>query len=142
MVQEKGEKFNEIELLSQHETPCPLTVPPGKGIAEDDKKLDRKVKPKTCYSRTRTTGKTSSASTKTSKYFQSPLKEEDADSRDDFDMETSPPYVVKLNPEKTEEKEEKEEYEEAEEDSEEDEDDWEEVEGKLLISRKHRQLVA
>lgn len=81
----------------------------------------------------------SSASTKTSKYFQSPVKEEDADSRDDFDMETSAPYVVTQNPEKTEEKEE---YEEAEEDSEEDEDDWEEVEGKLLISRKGCQLVA
>lgn len=62
-----------------------------------------------------------STDVKTSKYFQSPLKQE-VDSEDDFDMDTSEPPVVDVSPNKPKK-------EEEEEDSE-DEDDWEEVEGK------------
>ncbi|XP_022613282.1 DNA repair protein complementing XP-C cells [Seriola dumerili] len=78
----------------------------------------------------KTSAKTSTAA-KTSKYFQSPVKQLEIDSEDEFDMVTSPPPVVKVNakkPEREEKEEEEEEEEEMEEDSEEDEDDWEEVE--------------
>lgn len=62
-----------------------------------------------------------STDAKTSKYFQSPLKQE-VDSGDDFNMDTSAPPVVDASPKKLEK--------EEEEDDSEDEDDWEEVEGK------------
>ena len=73
---------------------------------------------------------------KTSKYFQSPVKEEETDSEDDFDMVTSPPPRVTVNAKKME-KEDEEEEEEEEDSEEDDDDDWEEVEGKCGISRKH-----
>uniref|UniRef100_A0A3B5A7N3 XPC complex subunit, DNA damage recognition and repair factor n=1 Tax=Stegastes partitus TaxID=144197 RepID=A0A3B5A7N3_9TELE len=90
----------------------------------------RKVKPKPRSSlkpaarKTSSSKPTSSAAVKTSKYFQSPVKEE-VDSEEDFDMETSPPPPkFKMSAKKAEKTKE----EEVEEDSEEDEDDWEEVE--------------
>ncbi|XP_059189984.1 DNA repair protein complementing XP-C cells [Centropristis striata] len=94
----------------------------GNGITEEEEKLTRKVKPKPRATVTSTTSKTATA-VKTSKYFQSPVKEEEADSEDDFDMLTSPVHAVTTAEKKTEK-----ETEEEEEDSEEDEDDWEEVE--------------
>ncbi|XP_042347792.1 DNA repair protein complementing XP-C cells [Plectropomus leopardus] len=100
----------------------------GNGTTEEEEKLERKVKPKSRSSTKRAaenaTSTTSTTAVKTSKYFQSPVKEEGADSEEDFDMVTSPPHVVTVNVKKTE----KEEEEEDEDDSEEDEDDWEEVE--------------
>lgn len=59
---------------------------------------------------------------KASKYFQSPVKEEENDSEDDFDIGVPAEPAFKSNAEKMEEDGE-------DEDSEEDEDDWEEVEG-------------
>lgn len=59
---------------------------------------------------------------KASKYFQSPVKEEENDSEDDFDTVALAAPAFKANAEKMEEDGE-------DEDSEEDEDDWEEVEG-------------
>ncbi|XP_037629601.1 DNA repair protein complementing XP-C cells [Sebastes umbrosus] len=100
----------------------------GNGIKEEEEKLERKVKPKPRSSTKRAAGKASSKSpktataVKTSKYFLSPVKEEQTDSEDDFDMVTSPAPVVTMNAMKTAKEE------EEEEDSEEDEDDWEEVE--------------
>lgn len=98
-------------------------------ITEEEEKIERKVKPKPCSSVKRaTTGNTSSTKTKTtgdvkaSKYFQSPVKEEENDSEDDFDTVTPAAPSFKANAEKMEEDGE-------DEDSEEDEDDWEEVEG-------------
>ncbi|KAM7412306.1 hypothetical protein PAMA_021995 [Pampus argenteus] len=82
--------------------------------AEEDEKIERKVKPKS-NPRSSTITSTFTASVKTSRYFQSPVKERQSDSDDDFDMVTS------AAPKKTKE-------EEEEENSEEDEDDWEEVE--------------
>uniref|UniRef100_A0A669B1R0 Xeroderma pigmentosum, complementation group C n=1 Tax=Oreochromis niloticus TaxID=8128 RepID=A0A669B1R0_ORENI len=64
----------------------------------------------------------------TSKYFESPIMEEN-DSEDDFDMVTSPPRLLKVNTKKPE----KEEEGVGEDSEEEDEDDWEEVEGKCKI---------
>uniref|UniRef100_A0A3B4ZY68 XPC complex subunit, DNA damage recognition and repair factor n=1 Tax=Stegastes partitus TaxID=144197 RepID=A0A3B4ZY68_9TELE len=97
--------------------------------------LERKVKPKPRSSlkpaarKTSSSKPTSSAAVKTSKYFQSPVKEE-VDSEEDFDMETSPPPPkFKMSAKKAEKTKE----EEVEEDSEEDEDDWEEVEGENLV---------
>ncbi|XP_023144959.2 DNA repair protein complementing XP-C cells isoform X1 [Amphiprion ocellaris] len=94
-------------------------------IVEKEEKLERKVKPKPRLSSKRAPEQTSSSKSstssavKTSKYFQSPVKEE-INSEEDFDMETSPPPpMFKKKPEIKEEEEE---------DSEEDEDDWEEVE--------------
>ncbi|KAL7399454.1 hypothetical protein ABVT39_024489 [Epinephelus coioides] len=131
----------------------------GNGIMEEEENVKRKVKPKPRSSTKRaarnvsSTPSTPTTAVKTSKYFQSPVTEED--SEDDFDMVTSPARVVMLNAKKTEkevEEEEdseddfdmvtsparvvmvkakqakKEEGEEEEEDSEDDEDDWEEVE--------------
>ena len=128
-----------------------LSVLPGNGTTEDEEKLTRKVKPKP-----RSSAK--AAAGKTSKYFQSPAKEEDTDSEVDFDMMTSPPRPRTVKAKKTEKKEEEEdseddfdmvtspprpltvnakkpekkeeEEEDNDDDSEEDEDDWEEVEGK------------
>nr|XP_046253126.1 DNA repair protein complementing XP-C cells isoform X2 [Scatophagus argus] len=100
----------------------------GIDIKEEEEKLERKVKPKPRSSSTRAARSTSSntfTDVKTSKYFQSPVKEEEADSEDDFDMLTSPPRLGTVNAKKREKEEEEE---EEEEDSEEDEDDWEEVE--------------
>uniref|UniRef100_A0A7N6BPV9 Xeroderma pigmentosum, complementation group C n=1 Tax=Anabas testudineus TaxID=64144 RepID=A0A7N6BPV9_ANATE len=100
----------------------------GNDITEKEEKLERKVKPKSRSSAKRAGGNTSSttaASTiavKTSKYFQSPVKKEETDSEDDFDMVTSAAPVITVNAQKPEKEE------EEDEDSEEDEDDWEEVE--------------
>ncbi|XP_051805318.1 DNA repair protein complementing XP-C cells isoform X2 [Acanthochromis polyacanthus] len=94
-------------------------------IAEKEEKLERKVKPKRRLSSKQALGQTSSSKSstssavKTSKYFQSPVKEE-IDSEEDFDMETSPPPPMFKKSAKKPEKEEEEEEEE--------EDDWEEVE--------------
>ncbi|XP_026189206.1 DNA repair protein complementing XP-C cells isoform X2 [Mastacembelus armatus] len=101
------------------------------GITETEDKLERKVKPRSRYSTRQAAGITSSSAStnitavKTSKYFQSPAKEEETHSEDDFDMETSAKPVVTVN---TREPEKEEEEEEEDEDSEEDEGDWEEVE--------------
>ncbi|XP_007577479.1 DNA repair protein complementing XP-C cells [Poecilia formosa] len=98
--------------------------------AEKEEKLERKVNPKPRWSSKRAAqNKTSSATntsahSKTSKYFQSPPKEE-VNSDDDFEMPTAAPPVVKKSTKKPEEEEEKE---EEEEDDSEDEDDWEEME--------------
>nr|XP_019945076.1 PREDICTED: DNA repair protein complementing XP-C cells [Paralichthys olivaceus] len=97
------------------------------GITEEEEKLERKIKPNSRLSsklvakRNSPSKSTTSTTTdvNTSKYFQSPVKEEDIGSEDDFDMVTSPPPVVTVNAKKPEKEEE---------DSEEDEDDWEEVE--------------
>ncbi|XP_074538438.1 DNA repair protein complementing XP-C cells [Halichoeres trimaculatus] len=105
-------------------------------IKEKEEELKRKVKTKPHLSAKQAATNTPSTKTSTtpariSKYFQSPVKEEEADS-DDFDMETSiPPKFKLMNTKKTEKKEDEDEDEEKEvegaEDSE-DEDDWEEVE--------------
>uniref|UniRef100_A0A665T0J5 Xeroderma pigmentosum, complementation group C n=1 Tax=Echeneis naucrates TaxID=173247 RepID=A0A665T0J5_ECHNA len=99
-----------------------------KGEAET---IQKKVKPKTHVSSKPVSShhlsfksSTTTTSVKTSKYFQSPVKLQENDSEDDFDMTTSPPPMVTVNAKKTE----KEVKEEEEDDSEEDEDDWEEVE--------------
>ncbi|CAK6972907.1 DNA repair protein complementing XP-C cells [Scomber scombrus] len=96
--------------------------------AEEDGEIKRKVKSKprsstkqAARNTSSTTSTTSTSAVKTSKYFQSPVKEEEIDSEDDFDMVTSPTRMVKVTAKKPEK-------EEEEEDSEEDEDDWEEVE--------------
>lgn len=102
-----------------------MSVLPGNGITEEEEKLMRKVKPKQRSSMKGATGNTSSTTdVKTSKYFQSPVKEEEIDSEDDFDIVNSAAPAVTASAEKTEK------GEAEEEDSEEDEDDWEEVEGK------------
>ncbi|TDH10824.1 hypothetical protein EPR50_G00079100 [Perca flavescens] len=96
------------------------------GHTEEEEKLERKVKPKPRCSTKRASGNTSSTTSatatavKTSKYFQSPVKEEETKSEDDFDMVTSAASAVTVNAKRTEK--------EEEEDSEDDEDDWEEVE--------------
>ncbi|XP_040917530.1 DNA repair protein complementing XP-C cells isoform X2 [Toxotes jaculatrix] len=102
--------------------------------AEKEEKLERKFKPKSRQSskaaaKTNSSSKsaTTTSADRTSKYFQSPVKEEESDSEDDFDMVTSPPRVVTANAKKPV-KEEEEEEEDDDDDSEEDEDDWEEVE--------------
>ena len=111
----------------------PPSVSPGNGITGEEEKLEKKVKPKP-RSSTKQATSTKTTTAKTSKYFQSPVKEEATDSEDDFDMVTSPPPRVRVNAKKTEkEHEEEEEEEDSEED---DDDDWEEVEGKWGISRK------
>lgn len=98
--------------------------------AEKEEKIERKVKSKPRSStkragrNTSSTTSSSASAVKTSKYFLSPAKEEEADSEDDFDMVTSKAPVVTVNAKKPL----KEEEEDEEEDSEEDEDDWEEVE--------------
>ncbi|KAM9752682.1 DNA repair protein complementing XP-C cells [Menidia menidia] len=97
-------------------------------LPEKEEKLQRKVNPKSRLPSKRAARKCSpsksnpSSDAKTSKYFQSPVKEE-SDSENDFDMVTSPPPInkAKLSTKKSEE--------ELEDDDEsEDEDDWEEVE--------------
>lgn len=107
----------------------PFFVHLGNDITEEEEKIERKVKPKPRSSVKRaTTGNASSTKTKTtgdvkaSKYFKSPVKEEENDSEDDFDTATPAAPAFKANAEKMEEDGE-------DEDSEEDEDDWEEVEG-------------
>lgn len=65
---------------------------------------------------------------KTSKYFQSPVKEEETDNDDNIDTVISAAPVATVNDKKTENEEEGEDSEE--------EDDWEEVEGQWEISRK------
>lgn len=99
----------------------------GSNVSEEEK-IQKKVKPKSSVSRKgAATGKNSSAKIikaiskpKVSKYFESPVKEEeDNDSEDDFDIVTP---AAPADPAKMEKDEE-------EEDSEEDEGDWEEVEG-------------
>uniref|UniRef100_A0A3B4UWM5 Xeroderma pigmentosum, complementation group C n=1 Tax=Seriola dumerili TaxID=41447 RepID=A0A3B4UWM5_SERDU len=148
-----------------------LCVHPGNGITEKEDTLERKVKAKkrrspkppernnspsktSIKTSAKTSAKTSiktsiktsaktSTAAKTSKYFQSPVKQLEIDSEDEFDMVTSPPPVVKVNakkPEREEKEEEEEEEEEMEEDSEEDEDDWEEVEGKDQFSWIYLQI--
>ncbi|XP_071331339.1 DNA repair protein complementing XP-C cells isoform X2 [Trachinotus anak] len=105
------------------------------GITEKEETLERKVKPRSrvssklaaCNS-SPSKSTTTAAAVKTSKYFQSPVKQREVDSEDDFDMVTSPPPVVKARAKKPEQEEKEEEEEEEEDDSEEDEDDWEEVE--------------
>ncbi|XP_069549980.1 DNA repair protein complementing XP-C cells isoform X1 [Brachyistius frenatus] len=92
----------------------------GNDITEEEEMLARKVKPKPRASSKGSAGKRSSSKASTSKYFQSPVKEE-LDSDDDFDMVTSPTPVADMSAKKPE-------NEDEEEDSEEDEDDWEEVE--------------
>ncbi|CAB1416042.1 unnamed protein product [Pleuronectes platessa] len=97
------------------------------GIAEEEEKLERKIKPKPRLSskllaKSNSPSKCNTSTTtdvNTSKYFQSPVKEEETDS-EDFDMVTSPAPVATVNAKKSQK-------DEAE-DSEEDEDDWEEVE--------------
>ncbi|KAF3696646.1 DNA repair protein complementing XP-C cells [Channa argus] len=95
----------------------------GNSSPEKEEKLERKVKPKSRSSTKQAAGgtlSTKNTAAKTSIYFQSPVKEEETDSEDDFDLVTSAgPAVIESakKPEKEEE-----------EDSEEDEDDWEEVE--------------
>ncbi|XP_044068320.1 DNA repair protein complementing XP-C cells [Siniperca chuatsi] len=95
--------------------------------AEEEEKLERKVKLKPRFSTKRAAGNTASTSStttssvQTSKYFQSSVKEEETDSEDDFDMVTSAAPAITVNTKKTEK-------EQEEEDSEEDADDWEEVE--------------
>lgn len=95
--------------------------------AEKEEKLERKVNAKPRLSSKRaarskaSSGSNTSADDKTSRYFQSPLKEE-VNSEDDFEMGTAAPPVAKESTEKQEE--------EGDDDDSEDEDDWEEVEGK------------
>ncbi|KAL6119970.1 xpc [Pungitius sinensis] len=102
----------------------------GNVIPEDDEVLKRKVKPKPRASTKRVSGKTSSTSSttatavKTSKYFSSPVKEEQDASEDDSHTVTSAAPPVQGNSKETK-REEKEQQEESEED---DDDDWEEVE--------------
>uniref|UniRef100_A0A667WLI7 Xeroderma pigmentosum, complementation group C n=1 Tax=Myripristis murdjan TaxID=586833 RepID=A0A667WLI7_9TELE len=95
---------------------------PGNGIAEEEEKLERKVKPKV-----RSSSKPAGvpAALVSSKYFHSPVKEEeesDDDDFDDFDLVTTPPPAVKAEAVKKTVKEEEEDEDESE------EDDWEEVE--------------
>uniref|UniRef100_A0A667WLL3 Xeroderma pigmentosum, complementation group C n=1 Tax=Myripristis murdjan TaxID=586833 RepID=A0A667WLL3_9TELE len=97
-------------------------VLPGNGIAEEEEKLERKVKPKV-----RSSSKPAGvpAALVSSKYFHSPVKEEeesDDDDFDDFDLVTTPPPAVKAEAVKKTVKEEEEDEDESE------EDDWEEVE--------------
>ncbi|KAM4562689.1 DNA repair protein complementing XP-C cells [Odontesthes bonariensis] len=100
-----------------------------KDLIEKEEKLERKVNPKSRLSSKRAAGNSSSSRSnassdvKTSKYFQSPVKEE-IDSEDDFDMVTSPPRVAEVSSKKLK----KEEEEEDVDDDSEGEDDWEEVE--------------
>ncbi|XP_073327159.1 DNA repair protein complementing XP-C cells [Pagrus major] len=98
----------------------------GNGMTGEEK-LERKVKPKPRSSKKQATS-TTATTVKASKYFQSPVKEEETDSEDDFDMVTSPPPTGRVNAKKTEKEEEKEEEEEEEDSEEDDDDDWEEVE--------------
>uniref|UniRef100_A0AAX7VKG6 Xeroderma pigmentosum, complementation group C n=1 Tax=Astatotilapia calliptera TaxID=8154 RepID=A0AAX7VKG6_ASTCA len=102
-------------------------------IKDKEEKIERKVIPKPRAPSKRAAGNKlssqsdTSSAVNTSKYFESPIMEEN-DSEDDFDMVTSPPRL-KVNTKKPE----KEEEEEGEDSEEEDEDDWEEVEGKCKI---------
>ncbi|XP_034731422.1 DNA repair protein complementing XP-C cells [Etheostoma cragini] len=97
------------------------------GHTEEEEKLERKVKPKPRRYTKRASGNTTSNTSttaiavKTSKYFQSPVKEEEPESEDDFPKVNAAAPAVTVNAKRTEK-------EEEEEDSEEDEDDWEEVE--------------
>ncbi|KAM8863666.1 DNA repair protein complementing XP-C cells isoform 2-T2 [Spinachia spinachia] len=112
----------------------------GNVIPEDDEVLKRKVKPKPRASTKRVSGKTSASITavKMSKYFPSPVKEEQGDSEEDSDMVTSAASAVQRKAKETqkEEKEQQqqqqqqqqEESEEEEEEDDDDDDDWEEVE--------------
>ncbi|CAI5646970.1 unnamed protein product [Oreochromis niloticus] len=101
----------------------------GEDITDKEEKIERKVIPKPRVPSKRAAGnKLSSQSdtgsaVNTSKYFESPIMEEN-DSEDDFDMVTSPPRLLKVNTKKPE----KEEEGVGEDSEEEDEDDWEEVE--------------
>uniref|UniRef100_A0A3Q2V6L4 Xeroderma pigmentosum, complementation group C n=1 Tax=Haplochromis burtoni TaxID=8153 RepID=A0A3Q2V6L4_HAPBU len=109
------------------------SVLPGEDIKDKEEKIERKVIPKPRAPSKRAAGNKlssqsdTSSAVNTSKYFESPIMEEN-DSEDDFDMVTSPPRL-KVNTKKPE----KEEEEEGEDSEEEDEDDWEEVEGKCKI---------
>lgn len=109
------------------------SVLPGEDITDKEEKIERKVIPKPRVPSKRAAGnKLSSQSdtgsaVNTSKYFESPIMEEN-DSEDDFDMVTSPPRLLKVNTKKPEKEEEV-----GEDSEEEDEDDWEEVEGKCKI---------
>ncbi|XP_012775312.1 DNA repair protein complementing XP-C cells isoform X2 [Maylandia zebra] len=100
----------------------------GEDIKDKEEKIERKVIPKPRAPSKRAAGNKlssqsdTSSAVNTSKYFESPIMEEN-DSEDDFDMVTSPPRL-KVNTKKPE----KEEEEEGEDSEEEDEDDWEEVE--------------
>ncbi|KAM6924337.1 DNA repair protein complementing XP-C cells [Xenentodon cancila] len=100
----------------------------GNDLSEKEEKLVRKVNPKPRLSSKRATRSTShpkpktSGDVKTSKYFQSLMKEE-IDSEDEFDGPTLAPRVLGVSTKEPE----KEENEEEDDDSE-DEDDWEEVE--------------
>ncbi|KAM9855192.1 DNA repair protein complementing XP-C cells [Aulostomus maculatus] len=91
----------------------------GHGDTEEEEMLKRKVKPKPHQFTKQREGRSTTTAVKTSKYFQSPLKEEESDGCDDFDMVTSAVPTHLANTKKEEE--------EEEEDSDED-DDWEEVE--------------
>lgn len=110
------------------------SVLPGEDIKDKEEKIERKVIPKPRAPSKRAAGNKlssqsdTSSAVNTSKYFESPIIEEN-DSEDDFDMVTSPPRL-KVNTKKPEKEEEEEEGEDSEE---EDEDDWEEVEGKCKI---------
>ncbi|XP_040049241.2 DNA repair protein complementing XP-C cells [Gasterosteus aculeatus] len=98
----------------------------GKVISEDEETLKRKVKPKPRASTKRVSGKTSSTTAvavKTSKYFPSPLKGEQADIEED--AVTSAATAVRGNIKETKREEKEQQDEESEED---DGDDWEEVE--------------
>ncbi|XP_039903579.1 DNA repair protein complementing XP-C cells isoform X2 [Simochromis diagramma] len=99
----------------------------GEDIKDKEEKIERKVIPKPRAPSKRAAGNKlssqsdTSSAVNTSKYFESPIMEEN-DSEDDFDMVTSPPRL-KVNTKKPEKEEE-----EGEDSEEEDEDDWEEVE--------------
>ncbi|XP_013765710.1 DNA repair protein complementing XP-C cells isoform X2 [Pundamilia nyererei] len=98
----------------------------GEDIKDKEEKIERKVIPKPRAPSKRAAGNKlssqsdTSSAVNTSKYFESPIMEEN-DSEDDFDMVTSPPRL-KVNTKKPEKEE------EGEDSEEEDEDDWEEVE--------------
>ncbi|KAM9344345.1 DNA repair protein complementing XP-C cells isoform 2-T2 [Pholidichthys leucotaenia] len=103
----------------------PQRKDPGDDSEENEEKIKRKIKTKPRFSskpppKNGSSSKSSlNTAAKTSKYFQSPVKEE-MGSDDDFDIMTSPPLLgVKVGTEKLDGEED---------DSEEDEEDWEEVE--------------
>ncbi|KAF0036799.1 hypothetical protein F2P81_012111 [Scophthalmus maximus] len=106
----------------------------GNGITEKEEKIERKITPKSRLS-SKLAAKINAPSKSTitttavnaSKYFQSPVKEEESDSDDDFDMVTSPARMFNAT---------KPEKEKEEEDSEEDEDDWEEVEASGMFHNR------
>ncbi|TKS77279.1 DNA repair protein complementing XP-C cells [Collichthys lucidus] len=105
------------QVLKAKSSGARATARKNKKDAEEEEKLERKVKPK-ARSTTKRAASTTSTAVKTSKYFESPVKEEETDGDDDFDMVTSPPRARRGKAAKKTEKEEK--KEEEEEDSEED----------------------